>query len=857
MPALGELATGTASTPHDTDDEGSGTWTHPIVERRRARRQARGRNRSRIAIDRGTCRSHARFGPLAAAIAFATGIVLAPALDRLGVDPWLRWTLAAALATSARRHPAVLLAAVIAARRRARRPSRTSSCPAGVIADDRIVDRLVGVVRGPVVRTAHGAGAERRHRRGCVWVWSEQPLTPGERIAVTGRASAARAGSAAPGAGPSTTGCERDGAARSTRLGDAPGLRDRDLAVGRGRRRRGGRRRSTTRAAIRPGAPRCAGIAIGDRSDVPPASTIAGARSASTTCSRSAASTSRWSPGSCSRCCAGSSPRRRGAGACIRRGGPRRLPLALAIAYTLVTGAQLATVRALIVVALMLVGAMLDRPLRLVDALGVGRGRRSSRGARRISSDPSFQLSFVAALTLALRPASATRGDPAAGSCAGSRASLWIAITTAPITAFHFQQVAAGGDRRQPRPDAARRAGRAAARARRASCSARSARRSSRLATWLVTRVDRGGRCSRASRRSATIAVASADRRSRCSSCCRCGSPRGRGARAPRLAARLWLALCAAWCARARSAAAGCAAGDVPRRRPGRRRARSSCPTARCGSSTRAASRARASSRGARAPGDGDRRARSRVYGHARIDLAIVSHPHPDHYLGFAALDVPIARAVVRGGARPVRRARRAWPADVVCRASPTLSPDEAPCSTIRRSVSRAAEAGVELVVWAPRYHATEGAPAIEAADPVRTVNDNSLVVELRYRGRAIAVRRRRRGRGRGRARRRRARPRRRRQGPAPRQPDLVVGGVRRRHPPELAVISCGSRQRVRVPVARGRRRAGMRAGAEVARTDLDGAITVVIDQQVTARGPFQRPRAVTAGGVCGSIARW
>jgi len=51
-------------------------------------------------------------GPLGVAIAFATGIVLAPALDRLGVDPWLRWTLAAALATYGRRHPAVVVAAV-------------------------------------------------------------------------------------------------------------------------------------------------------------------------------------------------------------------------------------------------------------------------------------------------------------------------------------------------------------------------------------------------------------------------------------------------------------------------------------------------------------------------------------------------------------------------------------------------------------------------------------------------------------------------------------------------------------------------------------------------------------------------
>src|SRR6185436_12582605 len=41
--------------------------------------------------------------------------------------------------------------------------------------------------------------------------------------------------------------------------------------------------------------------------------------------------------------------------------------LAVAIAYTLVTGAQLATLRALVVVAIALVAAALDRPVRLAD----------------------------------------------------------------------------------------------------------------------------------------------------------------------------------------------------------------------------------------------------------------------------------------------------------------------------------------------------------------------------------------------------------------------------------------------------------------------------------------------------------
>src|SRR5207237_2487383 len=57
--------------------------------------------------------------------------------------------------------------------------------------------------------------------------------------------------------------------------------------------------------------------------------------------------------------------------------------LVLAIAYTLVTGAQLATLRALVVVALALVAQMLDRPLRLIDALGLaGLATLAGRPAR-------------------------------------------------------------------------------------------------------------------------------------------------------------------------------------------------------------------------------------------------------------------------------------------------------------------------------------------------------------------------------------------------------------------------------------------------------------------------------------------
>jgi competence protein ComEC len=47
------------------------------------------------------------------------------------------------------------------------------------------------------------------------------------------------------------------------------------------------------------------------------------------------------------------------------------------------------------------------------------------------------------------------------------------------------------------------------------------------------------------------------------------------------------------------------------------------------------------------------------------------------------------------------------------------------------------AEAGVELSVWAPRYDDGEHAVR-EGADPVRSVNDNSLVVAIRYAHRTL-----------------------------------------------------------------------------------------------------------------------
>lgn len=129
----------------------------------------------------------------------------------------------------------------------------------------------------------------------------------------------------------------------------------------------------------------------------------------------------------------------------------------------------------------------------------------------------------------------------------------------------------------------------------------------------------------------------------------------------------------------------------------------------------------------------------------------------------------------------------------------------------------------------APRYQATADAPVIEAADPVRSVNDNSLVVLVRYRGRTILF-----------------------AGDleAEGEDALVAAGlghvdvvkvahhgsptsstarfVAATHP-ALAVISCGRGNHFGFPSADVIAR-WHAAGADVARTDTDGAITVSID---------------------------
>jgi len=223
------------------------------------------------------------------------------------------------------------------------------------------------------------------------------------------------------------------------------------------------------------------------------------------------------------------------------------------------------------------------------------------------------------------------------------------------------------------------------------------------------------------------------------------------------------------------------------------------------------------------------------AYDHRRIDLAILSHPHPDHYLGFLALagttpiDELFTAAETPGDperGRKLPASRDALPGFATVEAALVARGTQIdhPSLGVARS-----EAGVELRVWGPRYEAVAGAGAIQATDPVLTVNDNSLVIEIAYRGRTILFT------GDIEAEGEQALvaagvghvdvvkvP---HHGSPTSSSDALVGATR----PALAVISCGAGNHFHFPspavVAR-----WQAAGTEVARTDADGAITVTID---------------------------
>ncbi len=711
--------------------------------------------------------------------------------------------------------PCAIVLAIFVAVTGIGRPVRT--VPIGATEDDRSIDRIVGTVGGPVLTTPRGFGVPLHAERTTIWVWTTTRVEPGQRIRAHGRLRTPR-GFIAPGAPDRASVTASRGAAWELAATHVDVLADEPGTTARVWRWAGHMQRHLSEQLAASAA--LQGIVAGDRTRIAPdldarwrAVGIYHVLSVSGLHLAVVAGFAYL----LLRKLVAASP----LGARTR---PARwaapAALVLAVAYTCITGAQLATLRALLVVTVLFVAQMLDRPVRLLDAIGAAAIVLLLWRPQDLY-DPSFQLSFVAALTLAVRPSSR---DAVAHHrlirwlANAATASAWIAITTAPITALHFHQVAAGGvlgnllltpivelavlpiglagallgDIGAPLVD---------------------------VAAWLVARVDDAAGVLSHAMPVGAIAL---------------GSPHVAAAlvtlalwlcqqrRRTRVDIAMWTIVCAAWAlapdgpahetlrvtfldvGQGDAAILELPGGDVWLVDAG------GLPSSR--------DLATAASTGAAV-----RRALA-VYGHHHIDRAFLSHAHPDHYLGFAGLDVPIEEL---------------WYADAV-------EPDaSAPPLAFGRIAHELAALGTRLVrptlgavtmpdgvtvrIWAPRYAVEPGAPEVLAPDPVRTVNDNSLVISVEYAGRSLLF-----------------------AGDleAEGEEALVEAGigavdvvkvahhgsetssspafVASTHP-EIAVISCGVANSFGFPAAGviARWRA---AGAAVARTDLDGSVVVTVE---------------------------
>ncbi len=696
--------------------------------------------------------------------------------------------------------------------------------PPGTVADDRAVDRVVGTVDGLVISTPLGFGAPLATEGAEVWLWTTERLAPGDRVAATGRLRTLR-GLLDPGAPPVSSHAAFELSAFGVEhLGEASTVRTRLL-------RWAGDTQHTWVAAIddaagpSDGAAALRGIVTGDRGTVPAALDdrwrACGIFHALSVSGLHLAVVAGLAFAFLRRLIAGSPW-----GGRVR---PARwaVPpaLALAVAYTLVTGAQIATLRSLLVIAIMLIAQFLDRPARLVDALGLAMIALLAWHPSDLT-DPSFQLSFAAALALALRPKRAPSGNRIVHWLReGIATSAWVSLVTAPITAFHFHQLQpagvignlvltpllelvalplglAGLVLRTVWPAAGALAIRIAA---------LTVGLVDMLAGWFAKLAPVGAVAVGSIGAMVVLVALALWLLSR--------------TRRTRIDALAWAALCATWLA-----------ARVPPP-PGALRvtfldvgqgdgAIIELPNGAAWIVDAGGLASRHDLASAAAPGRAVTRTLE-AYGHAAIELAIISHPHPDHYLGLAAITEPIAETWAVAGDPPAHSGAKK-PIGLPSFAALATPPIHHPALGLVR-----AEAGVEVYVWGPRYRETDASPEREAADPVRTTNDNSLVIELRFAGRSILF-----------------------AGDveAEGEASIVAAGlehvdvvkvghhgsptsssqtfVTATHP-GTAVISCGVANTFGFPAAAvlARWRA---AGAEVERTDASGAITVTVTPEGT-----------------------
>lgn len=312
--------------------------------------------------------------------------------------------------------------------------------------DDAEVDEVVGTIDGPVTHGASGQGAVLRTSDGRIWLWSPSALTPGDLVRATGRlrspARAQNPGALDLAAIARRRGVVADLAARSIEvIGHAPGWPWRWAAA------TGARWRA--RIGEAPDAALVRGAVLGDTSAIS-ASTRAAWRAGGVYHALSVSGLHLAVVALLSfavlRALVAATPLGRGRWVAAVAAPPA---IGLALAFSAITGAEVATLRALIVVSLVVTARALARPMRPLDALALAAIVLLLRAPSTLA-DPSFQLSFAAAATLALV---ARRPAPRAGALARAGgwlratigASAWVTASTAPITAAAFGEVAWGG----------------------------------------------------------------------------------------------------------------------------------------------------------------------------------------------------------------------------------------------------------------------------------------------------------------------------------------------------------------------------------------------------------------------------
>ena len=780
-------------------------------------------------------------------LAIATGALL-----------WIAWRRAARGASGRREVVAAALAcAAVVGAGLAARERRPALAPRDALVDDAVADRVVGRVRGPVTRAAWGQGFVVDDGATTMWVSTRADVVvrPGDRVAVEGPVKSPR-GLRSP-AAPEREQMMRDRGARwevsassvEVLAVEAPHDPLRAAAA----LQRAGSAYVASRGGDPVGNALVRAAVLGDRggldddteqawrdAGVYHALSVSGLHLAVVAVLTFAALTrllavvAPWLP----------SPRRLAAA----------LALPLAVAYTAVTGAEVATVRALVVVGAVLLGELLERRVRIVDALGLAAllvlaDRPSALG------DPGFQLSFVAALTLIVAAGGGARGGRWPG-----RALRWlgravatstaVTLATAPITAAHFHQFSYGGvlgnlivtpmlelaaiplgllglalaalapPLAGPVVDLAvalAGAGAAVVRA---------------LAAWTPSLAVPPPTTLELVAAAGLFAAWALARRGRLA-----GGP------AFALAAVAAAGLATSWIARPHLRAADelrvtfldVGQGDA---------AVIELPGGEVWLVDAGGNPVADDPRAGARPGEVVARfLRERRI--ERVDVAVVSHPHPDHYLGLLAVGAAVPIDALWSAAEVEPRPGSGF-ADVAAWLAARGT------ALVHPPLGASVHGDVTVRVLAPRFAPVDGAPplAIATADPVRSVNDGSLVLALERAGRCVLF-----------------------TGDVEAEGEeaLVAAGagacdvVKVPHHgsptsssaalveatrPGLAVISLGRANRFGFPASSvlDRWRA---AGARVLRTDTVGAVTVVVDAagrlSVTTVDPAPGPSAVLA----------